>query len=186
MWRREGGESESLAHFLFTSWMLTFLSGQCKFLSPSCLWMRWWHVKAGLMWWEGWVREKKREKERESKGEYFKKMKEFLLPFSSLSLSLFLSYQLLPILSHSLHFLHVSALAHSLNTYTHTFIISHTHTISHTPTHSHTHPLTHTPAHTHTRTHSFFSEASWVCVCVVCVVRFNLTTYIEFFLSKSW
>ena len=46
---------------------------------------------------------------------------------------------------------------------------------------SHTHPL-----HTQTLTHSFiFSLKLSGCVCVVCVVRFNLTTYIYFFLSKS-
>ena len=45
----EGGEMrERESLFIFSSsWMLTFFSGRCKFLSPSCLWMRWWRVKAG-------------------------------------------------------------------------------------------------------------------------------------------
>ena len=74
-------ERESLAHFLFSSWMLKFFSGRCKFLSPSCLWMRWWRVKAGVFVWErvwrtsalererGGERENKRKKERERERE---------------------------------------------------------------------------------------------------------------------
>ena len=72
----EMGERESLAHFLFSSWMLTFFSGWCKFFSPSCLWMRCWHVKAGAFVCRVWrtsalesEREKRREREQKKEGE---------------------------------------------------------------------------------------------------------------------
>ena len=68
----EGGErreKESLAHFLFSSWMLTFFSGLCTFLSPSCLWMWWWCGKAGAFVCERVWRMSALEREREKKRE---------------------------------------------------------------------------------------------------------------------
>ena len=97
------------------------------------------------------------------------------------SLITFLSFVLSHFLSHS------SFPSHTPFAHTHPHPPTHTrsltHPLTHTPTFSHTrsdtHPFTHThPLHTHMRAHTlthFFPEASWVCLCFVCVVRFNLT-----------